>query len=345
MANIKVALVGCGAVSNSHLTAWQHIPRAKILAVCDTNSKLAARTSKEWKIPRSFTSVLEMSDFKEVTLWDICTPINTHKDLANQAMQSGFDVLIEKPMTITSKDAKEIVECQKLTHRRAGVMHNWLFEPPVIKAANMVRQGKIGDIIGVQISVLHTKDDPMTANSNHWSHQLPGGRLSEMLIHPIYLLRFFLGEIQVKSVEVSKVGEYPWMKHDEFFATFKTEKELAGTYISFNAPRNAIYIDLFGQRGVIRLDIVTATLNLLPRLAMNRLNKALDATRQSMQLLSSTFRNALTVLSNRWFDGHETCIRLFAESLVKEKEPPVTVQEGYEVVKVLEDLYTRIESL
>lgn len=345
MADIGVAVVGCGYVVASHLAAWRRIPYAKIVAVCDSNLKAVDKVASDWGVSKRFTSVSEMSDSREITLWDICTPVGTHKDLANQAMKEGFDVLIEKPMTITSREAKEIVDCQNATRGRAGVIHNWLFEPPILKARDLVERGDVGEILGAHIDVLHTKEDPMTASKDHWSHKLPGGRFSEMLVHPIYLLRHFLGELNVENVEVSKLGDYSWMKHDELLATFKAGQKLAGTYVSFNAPRNSVNIGLFGRKGILRCDLITTTLNFLPRLKMSRLSKAVDSARQAVQLSGSTFRNALKVFSGQWFDGHETCIRLFAESLVKEKEPPVTVQEGYEVVKVLEDVYTQIESL
>ena len=343
MASINVAIVGCGNVVHGHLAAWRRIPYARVVAVCDTNKKAVERVARDWKIPRSFTSVSELSEVKEITLLDICTPIQTHKYIATQAMKNGFDVLIEKPLTITSKDAKEIVECQKATGKMAGVIHNWLFEPPVLKARNIISRGDIGEIISAHIGVLHTKDEPMTINRDHWSHQLPGGRFSEMMIHPIYLLRCFLGDVEVANVEVSKIGEYRWMKLDELFATFRAGKKLGGTYASFNASRNSIYVDIFGREGILKLDIIAATLCVLPSVRVNRLNKAVDSIRQAAQLSASTLKNALKILSRQWLDGHEMCIRLFAESVVNKEEPPVTVQEGYEVVKVLEDVYRRIE--
>lgn len=342
MADINVAIVGCGVVASSHLAAWRRIPYAKVAAVCDTNRKRVEKSARNWKIPQSFTSVSKMSNSKEITLWDICTPIETHKDLANQAMKNGFDVLIEKPLAITSRNAKEIVECQKATGKKAGVIHNWLFEPPILNALSIIKQGQIGETISAHISVLHTNDEPMTASKVHWSHKLPGGRFSEMLIHPIYLLRCFLGDVEVENIRVSKVGEYPWMKSDELFATFRAGRKLAGTYVSFNASRNSIFIDVFGCEGIIRLDIINATINVLPRLKLERFSKARDSLRQAVQLSTSTLKNALKILSRQWFDGHEMCIRLFAESLINDREPPVSVQEGYACVKVLEDAYKRI---
>jgi len=93
MAEINVAIVGCGFVANSHFAAWREIPYAKIVAVCDADETAATKAASKWKIPKAFSSTSMMIDSKEITLWDICTPINTHRDLANQAMKNGFDVL------------------------------------------------------------------------------------------------------------------------------------------------------------------------------------------------------------------------------------------------------------
>lgn len=339
-----MAIVGCGAIAYIHYMAWHRIPYAKVVAVCDTNKATVERVAREWKIPKSFTSTSDLSDFTEVTLWDICTPIQTHTHLAKQAMRSGFDVLIEKPLAITSKDAKETVECQKSTGKKAGVIHNWLFEPPILEARDIVERGEIGEILSTRIDVISTKDEQMFADKDHWSHQLPGGRFTEMLIHPIYLLQFFSGDIEVRDVDVSKIGGYPWAKYDELQVTFTAQKKLAGVYASLNAPRNAVFVNLFGRKGILKLDIINATINVLPSARISRLRKVTDSLRQAFQLSSSTFKNAIKVLSRRWLDGHKMCIYLFAESLVNEKKPPVTLEEAYAAVKVLEDVYKVIES-
>lgn len=343
MVDINVALIGCGFVSSSHLAAWQKIPFAKVVAVCDPDTNAMERVKKSWRIPQGFSATSELKNCDEVNLWDICTPIPTHKDLAIEAMRSGFDVLIEKPLALNSKDAKEIVDCNKVTGRKACVIHNWLFEPPVLKARALIENGKIGEIIGAYISILHPKDEPMAANKDHWSHKLPGGRFSEMIVHPIYLLRQFMGEIEVVNVNVSKIGPHPWMKYDELLVNFRSDRKFAGVYVTFNAPRYSIFIDLFGSKGIIRLDIINATVNVLPSVKLRRLDKTIDSVRQSIQLLTSIIRNGFKILSKRWYDGHEMCIYLFAESLIKNTSPPVTLEEAYEVVKIVEKVYKQIE--
>jgi predicted dehydrogenase len=135
------------------------------------------------------------------------------------------------------------------------------------------------------------------------------------------------------------------MKSDELFATFKAGEKLGGTYISFNAPRYAILIDLFGRKGIIRLDMTNSTVNFLPSTQLSRFGKASDTLRQAAQLTGSTLKNALKIVSRKWVDGHGMCIRLFAESLITNEKPPVTLEEACEVVRILEDAAARVEAL
>ena len=343
MREINVAIVGCGFVANGHLRAWRKVRQARVVAVCDLNETIAKSTAKRWKIPRYYTSFSELMEHRNIGLVDICTPPQTHASLAVQAMKAGFHALLEKPMTMTVKDAEKIVKCQKTTGMKAGVIHNWLFEPPVLEADSLVKKGFLGEVINVEIEALSTKDDSMAANEHHWCHSLPGGRFSEMLAHPIYLSRHFLGEVEIGDVHVSKIGEYAWMKSDEFYATFKVGNKLGRAYASFNAPRDAIFVSLYGREAILKLDIINATTNFLPRRKTNRFNKGFDSLRQATQLIKSTAKNAAKIAFRRWLSGHEMCIKLFAQSLISDNEPPVTVEGGYIVVKTLEEICKRIE--
>ena len=343
MREINVAIVGCGYVATDHILAWRKVHSARIVAVCDLNETLAENTVRIWKIPHYYTSLKKLIEQGDTDVADICTPPQTHAALAVQAMKAGINLVIEKPMTLTAKDAEEIVGCQKTTGVKAGVIHNWLFEPPIIKADSFVKRGYLGDVFNVEIEALSTKEDSMAANERHWCHRLPGGRFSEMLAHPIYLIRHFLGEPKVVDIEVSKIGDYPWMKSDELCATFEVGNKFGRAYASFNAPRDAIFVNLYGREAILKLEIINATVNILPSRKGIRFSKGADSLRQATQLMGSTFKNAAKIISRRWLDGHEMYIRRFAESLVEDTDPPVTVEEGFKVVKTLEDMCGIIE--
>jgi len=337
MRETNVAVVGCGYVANGHLKAWRKVSSTRVIAVSDLNEKLAKSTAETWKIPHYCGSLSELIELGNIDLVDICTPPQTHAALSIQAMEAGFNVVIEKPMTMTTKDAEKIVVCQKTTGAKAGVIHNWLFDAPVLEADSIMKKGYLGEVLCMDIEAISTKEDSMAANEHHWCHSFPGGRFSEMLAHPIYLMRHFLGDVKVRDVQVSKIGGYPWMKSDELCATFGVGNKFGRAYVSFNACRDAIFVNLYGKEAILRLEIINATVNFLPRREASRLSKGFDSLRQAAQLTSSTVKNAAKIVFGRWSTGHDTYIKLFAESMYGNREIPVSVEEGLKVVKTLEE--------
>lgn len=342
--HLDIAIVGCGYVANGHIEAWRKVRNARVAAVCDLNEDLAKRTINQWSIPRYYRSLSDFVQKEKVDVVDICTPPQTHALLAVQAMQAGMNVLIEKPMTMSVEDAEKIIDCQNDTEMKAGVIHNWLFEPPVVEADSWLKDGRIGNILGIEIEILNTNADQMAANENHWSHKFPGGRISELLAHPIYLTRHFLHE-EIAQVKVlaSKLGKYSWIRSDELVAGFRAGRKLGTVYISLNAPRDAIFVSLNGEKGIIKFDIMNATISYLSERKTSRFSKASDSLNQANQLVKSTAKNAARILLGGWQSGHDRYIRLFADSVNRGGDPPVTVQDGYEVVKVLARMCQMIE--
>src|SRR5580692_3124446 len=112
MEKVKLALIGCGNVAQVvHLPVLEHMPDVEIVAVIDPDKRKAQAIALRSHIPNVFTSLDAMLDSpvaKDVHAVDICTPTDTHRPIAIQAMENGLDVLVEKPMSRTAKEAREM---------------------------------------------------------------------------------------------------------------------------------------------------------------------------------------------------------------------------------------------
>jgi predicted dehydrogenase len=341
---IRVGVIGCGWVSNGHIAAWRKVKDAEIVSVCDVFEQSAKSMAEKWKIDSYYKDYSELLGKSKVDVVDICTPPSTHKQFMVQAMDSGVNAITEKPMTMIAKEAQEIVDAKNRTGMKAGVIHNWLFEPTIREAASLAKEGILGEIINVEIEALNAKTDSMLSNSAHWCHSLVGGRASEMLPHPIYLTREFLGpEISVESVHCSKVGDYSWVKTDELCAVFKVGKKMGRVYASFNSPRDTIFVNVYGKEAYLKADIINSTLILYPQRENERFSKGLDSIKQAAQLTRSTMKNVAKVSTGAWDSGVDSEIKLFAEALRKGTAPPVSVDEGLEVTKILENMTFMID--
>lgn len=316
-----------------------------MVAVCDVNEGLANTTARLWKVPEYYSSLSRLLERGGVDVIDICAPPQMHATLAVQAMESKCNVLIEKPLTMTTTEADDIVNCQKITGLKVGVIHNWLYEPPMVKATSMLEKGDLGEVLSVDIAAISTKDDSMAANEHHWSHRLPGGRFTEMLPHPVYILQRFLGNLEVKGVWTSKLGSsYSWMKADELYAILGTDQKWGRVYVSFNAPRDAIFVTIYGSKAILRSDIIGASIVKLPAMVSRTFEKGFDSLRQASQLVGLVASDTLRVLTGHWRSGHDTYIQLFAESVLKDKDTPVSLTEAYEAVKVTQQIFNLLAS-
>ena len=100
MEKVKLALIGCGNVAQVvHLPVLEHMPDVEIVAVVDPDKRKASAIAVRSHIPNVFTSLdaLLASDVaKDLHAVDICTPTDTHRPLAIQAIEGGVDVLVAK---------------------------------------------------------------------------------------------------------------------------------------------------------------------------------------------------------------------------------------------------------
>jgi predicted dehydrogenase len=152
-----------------------------------------------------------------------------------------------------------------------------------------------------------------------------------------------LGEVEICDLQVSKIGDYPWMRFDELCAAFRVGNKLGRTYASFNSSRDAIFISLYGSEAILKLELINATVNILPKRKTSRFSKGFDSLRQATQLTKSTVGNVAKITLKRWKSGHDRYVKLFAESLLNDTDPPVTVEDGLEVTKTLEKMCGMIE--
>jgi predicted dehydrogenase len=336
---LKIGVIGCGWVSNGHIAAWKKVKNVQIVSVCDLYEDAARSMVKKWNIDEYYLDFGELLDKSDVDVVDICTPPSTHRNYMVQALSDGVHAVTEKPMTMTVKDAQDIVKAKNDSGKKACVIHNWLYEPIILKARSMVDEGAIGEIINVEVEALNTKYDPMVSNAGHWCHKLIGGRLSEMIPHPIYLIRHFLGQnMSIESVHTTKVGDYSWMKSDELVSFLKVGDNFGRVYASFNSPRDTVFIRIFGDKAYLQADIIASTLTVHSRRENERYSKGMDSLKQAGQIIGSTINNATRIATRTWDSGVDMIIKMFADSIFKDESPPVTVEEGLETTKILEKM-------
>jgi len=96
----------------------------------------------------NFQQMIEAESKREdkVDFVSVCTPNNWHFPIAKAFLEAGFNVMCEKPMTMTLAEAKEMKKIVDKSGKVFGLMHNYIAYPMVKLARDMVRQGDLGKI-------------------------------------------------------------------------------------------------------------------------------------------------------------------------------------------------------
>ena len=196
---LTLALVGCGGIAQQHWRGIQsHARRIHVTAVVDADpdraAKMAAQTGAQ---PfATLEDALQRGDFDAV---DIMLPHHEHERAALLAFAAGKHVALEKPMSTSIESCERILAAA----RRAGTVfmvaeqaQHW---PDVHMAQQVIREGRIGEIITARAAYSHTMAlTPVPAGPKPWRYHLAlaGGGISiDGGSHWLRPLRIWLGEV------------------------------------------------------------------------------------------------------------------------------------------------------
>jgi len=135
MNKIKIALIGCGGIANAHVQGYCELSLNglnvfDIVATVDVNENNAIEKSRkigsfQVKKPKIYTSIDSFLSNEEVDSVDICLPHNLHHIIATRFLNEGIDVIIEKPLGITMRAARMIIEAANKNNRILSVAENY----------------------------------------------------------------------------------------------------------------------------------------------------------------------------------------------------------------------------
>ena len=130
MKKIRTGIVGVGFVGLLHIEALRRLGNVDVVAICDNFD--AEKRGKDLFIEHTYSDYKKMIDQENLDYIHICTPNNSHFEIAKYAMDKNVNVVLEKPMTYTIDEAKELylLSEEKKTLVCAVNFHNRLYTAP-----------------------------------------------------------------------------------------------------------------------------------------------------------------------------------------------------------------------
>jgi predicted dehydrogenase len=202
---IKAGLIGCGSVSVRgilpHLSMEDARERVVLTAVCDVVEERVKAAADRFNVPEYYTSSAEMIARADVELVLIATPIPFHYADAMRALNAGKHVYVQKTMTTTLAEAREVVETARAKGLTLVASPGQMLWPGNQQARELVRSGAIGKLYWAfgttagshEYEPLRQGDGALAAIDPTWYYQPGGGPVYDMTVYMLHTLTGILG--------------------------------------------------------------------------------------------------------------------------------------------------------
>lgn len=316
MSKVKIGIIGTGYIGNVHGRIYSRDERAEVAALFDIVPERAERTAKSigGKVCGSREELLENSD-----AIIICSPNRTHKEIALHALAEGKHIFCEKPFSIGIDDARELRDAAQKGNGVFQVGHNRRFAP-VYATLRELLENDHAHSAHIKMNRGELKNPVWTGDVN-----VTGGFLYETTIHLFDMMRFQFGEIE-ELVAYGSQHEYPEL--DEFSIIFKFRN---GFHCTFASSSDASWhfpferIEVFCHHRTIMTE---------------EMERLLDSRGMDPNFETQSFH--MVEKEDRW--GYVQEDKAFIDAILDGTEPPVTAEDGFRSVELVESVYEAIRS-
>ena len=187
---IKVAIVGCGKIADAHAEQIQRIAGAEIVAACDTEELMALQLHERFNTRSYFSDLHKMLEKAKPDVVHITTPPQSHFELGTLCLEAGCHVYIEKPFTLNTEEAINLINLAKEKNLMITAGHDATFNHAERRMRRLIHTGFLGGkpvhMEGYYCYDLgDTYAKSLTGDKNHWVRQLPGKLLHNIISHGI----------------------------------------------------------------------------------------------------------------------------------------------------------------
>src|SRR5213075_2433846 len=205
---LRIGMIGYGFMGRAHSNAYRKVNnffdleyRPVLKAVCARDKDKAQAFADKWGYESVETDWKALLARKDIDAVDICTPNNTHKEIAIAAAKAGKMILCEKPLAMDGKEGEEMCKAVESAKVPNIVWYNYRRVPAVTFAKQLIDQGRLGRIFHFRAKFLQDwtiSADLPQGGQGLWRldvHAAGSGVTGDLLAHCIYTALWLNGRI------------------------------------------------------------------------------------------------------------------------------------------------------
>jgi len=321
MQKVKIGSIGLGRLGYEHAKNIANaVPGAELTAICDIDAARVKQVAEELNVPYTYSSLEEMCKNPELDAIAIVSPSVMHREQIEVALNSGKHVFCEKPLATDTQQCRElekIVEAHPDQIFMLGFMRR--FDKSYAEAKKKIDNGDIGKVILVRSYT----QDPIAGIEGVLKYApQSGGQFLDMCVHDIDLARWFTGSEPVNMWGLGGIFEFEEYRAlndgDNVCAVMQCENEEMVFMFAGRAAAHGSHVEteIIGTRGTLRIASVPSK-NLLEVMSEH-----------------GVCRECYQDFLERWHDTFVSEMTEFADCVLENRKPEVTVYDGTAVSEI-----------
>ena len=195
---VRFGIVGTGTIAHRFAEAIKNVPEAELVAVASRTSENAEKFGDEFNIPVRFTGYETMAQSDLIDAAYIAVPHSGHIGCSCLMMRGGKHVICEKPMAVNTREAEEMFNCAKENNVLLMEAMWARLVPGTIKLLELVKNGVLGEIRGVEGKFCYTMDED-ELDHHVFKSENGGGSLLDVGVYGLNFASWYLGK-DVKEI-------------------------------------------------------------------------------------------------------------------------------------------------
>lgn len=331
MNTVHFALIGCGKIALRHIDAIKQSTQAKISAVCDAQAERAKAIAEYANVPFYLDYQQMLNAHPDIDVITLLTPSGLHH-------QQGIDIikqfqkhlLIEKPMVLTTTDARHLKQIADQHHVKLFPIYQHRFNKAVDRVKQSIGNHKVLGALRVGTVRVRWCRPQRYYDLSPWrgTWAMDGGALTNQGIHFIDLLRYLCGEVKQVHAKLATLGA-------------QIEVEDTGTAILEFANGALGVIEIMTSA---RPDDYEASISCVCEHGLAVIGGAATNELQTFTPDPSQIALCSELFPTTYGFGHDVIIQSVVNHLLKHTPPAITFEDGMETIKLLHALYKSDET-
>ncbi|MCR2803829.1 Gfo/Idh/MocA family protein [Paenibacillus soyae] len=198
----KIAIIGCGGIANGkHMPSLKKLSNVEMAAFCDIIEEKAVKAAEQYggEGAKVYTDYREALNDPSIDIVHVCTPNDSHAEIAIAALEAGKHVMCEKPMAKTAAEAQQMVDAVKRTGKKLTIGYNNRFRSDSQHLKQICESGELGDIYMAKAHAIRRRAVPTWGVFLDEEKQ-GGGPLIDIGTHALDLTLWMMNNYKPKVV-------------------------------------------------------------------------------------------------------------------------------------------------